>query len=140
MGIQRVSGMKYEFHEARYMRKTPTYDWEWFESHAPFKKILEKMCELHIEHEIQRIPTIAGCYVKNHHFKIKYNRAMLEKYFDTIKSTLLTTNICKKNKDVYEFVDEMECTTRNICALITHGCGCMKYNGGSFEWNDMSNN
>ena len=122
------------------MRNKPTYDWEWFESHSPFKNILEKMCELHIEHEIQRIPTIAGCWTTNHHFKIRYNRERFEKDFERIKEKILKTNICKYNKDVYDFVEELNCCTMSFYYLIMHGCGCYKYGGGSFEWDDMSGN
>jgi hypothetical protein len=120
------------------MRKKPTYDWEWFESHAPFKSTLEKMCDLQINHEVQRIPTIAGCWATNHHFKIKYNRQLFERDFELIKSKLLKTNICKNNKDVYEFVEEQTCCKRSFGNLIMYGCGCYKYRSGSFEWDDMS--
>ena len=120
------------------MRAKPTYTWEWFESHTPFKNILEKMCDLHIEHEIQHIPTVCGCYAINHHYKIKYNRALFEKYFDTIKDMLLHTNICKHNRDVYNFVEEQTCCKRSFGDLIMQGCGCYKYHSGSFEWDDMS--
>lgn len=122
------------------MRNKPTYDWEWFESHAPFKNILAKTCGLEIEHEIQRIPTIAGCYTINHHYKIKYNRPVFERDFDKIKSLLLKTNVCKKNQDVFDFVNELECDKRSISELVLWGCGCFKYHSGSFEWDDMSNN
>lgn len=120
------------------MRAKPAYDWEWFESHSPFKNILEKTCNLHIEHEVQRIPTIAGCWTTNHHYKIRYNRNMFEHDFDVIKQMLLNTNICKKNKDVYDFVTEQTCCKRSFCDLIMYGCGCYKYRSGSFEWNDGS--
>lgn len=119
------------------MRKTPTYDWEWFESHTPFKNILTKTCDLEIEHEIHRIPTIAGCYTINHHYKIKFNLPVFERDFEKIKKLLLNTNICKKNKDVFDFVNEKECSKRTMCDWILYGCGCMKYNGGSFEWDLM---
>ena len=122
------------------MRNKPTYDWEWFEAHAPFKKILEKMCMLKIEHEIQRIPTIVGCYAINHHYKIKYNRSIFERDFEKIKNLLLNTNICKKNKDVFDFVNEKECNKRTMSDWILYGCGCMKHHSGSFEWDDMSGN
>ena len=119
------------------MRKKPTYDWEWFESHAPFKNILEKMCGLKIEHELQRIPTVCGCYAINHHYKIKYNKKLFEDNFEAIKQALLKTNICKHNKDVYEFVNEKEFNNRTISDLVIYGCGCFKYHSGSFEWDDM---
>ena len=120
------------------MRAKPTYTWEWFESHEPFKKTLEKMCGLQIEHELQRIPTVAGCWTTNHHYKIKYNKALFERDFDIIKQALLKTNICKHNKDVYDFVEEQTCCKRSFGELIMAGCGCFKYNSGSFEWDDMS--
>lgn len=119
------------------MRKTPTYDWEWFESHTPFKNILAKTCDLEIKHEIQRIPTIAGCYTTNHHYKIKFNLPVFERDFEKIKRLLLNTNICKNNKDVFDFVNEKECSKRTVCNWILHGCGCMKYRSGSFEWDLM---
>lgn len=120
------------------MRKKPTYTWEWFESHTPFKKILENMCELHIDHEVQRIFTIAGNYVINHHFIITYNRKLFEDNFEAIKQALLKTNICKNNKDVYEFVSEKTFSNRTISDWVAHGCGLYKYHGGSFEWHDTS--
>jgi hypothetical protein len=127
-----------ESKEGEVMRTKPTYDWEWFESHSPFKKTLEKMCALEIEHELQRIPTVCGCYATNHHYKIKYNRALFERDFEKIKDLLLKTNVCKKNKDVFDFVNKLECDKRSMSELVLFGCGCMKYNSGSFEWDDMS--
>mgnify|MGYP003291793603 CR=1 FL=1 len=118
-------------------RKAPTYDWDWFESHTPFKSILERTCSLEIEKEVQKIPTIAGCYTTNNHYKIRYNQSVFERDFDNIKSLLLNTNICKKNKDVFDFVNEMDCSKRNACRLIMYGC--IKNVSGSFEWDDMSN-
>lgn len=116
------------------MRAKPDYTWEWFESHTPFKRILENTVELVIEHTIQRIPIIAGCYSVNHHFIITYNKELFEKNFEDIKQALLKTNICKYNKDVYRFVEEQTCSTRSFCNLITHGCGSYRFNSGSFEW------
>ena len=117
-------------------RKSPTYDWEWFESHAPFKSILTATCDLNIEKEIQKIPTIAGCYATNNHYKIRYNRPVFERDFEYIKSLLLKTNVCKRNKDVFDFVNEMDCSKRSACNLIMHGC--IRNVSGSFEWDDMS--
>ena len=119
------------------MRSKPSYTWEWFESHAPFKRILEKMCELNIKHEIHRIPTIAGCYAINHHYIISYNRKLFEDNFDAIKKAILKTNICKHNADVYDFVNEKTFSNRTISDLIIYGCGCYKYHSGSFEWHDV---
>ena len=122
------------------MRKKPTYDWEWFETHSPFKNILAKTCGLEIEHEIQRIPTICGCYAINHHYKIKYNHAVFERDFDAIKRQLLNTNICKKNEDVFNLVNKRECSKRTFSDFVTYGCICIKNKSCSFEWDDMSNN
>ena len=120
------------------MRAKPTYTWEWFESHTPFKNILEKMCDLKIEHEAQKIPTIAGCWTTNHHYIITYNKKLFEDNFETIKQALLKTNICKYNKDVYEFVNEKTFSNRTISDLVIQDCGCYKYHSGSFEWHDVS--
>lgn len=122
------------------MRKKPTYDWDWFESHTPFKSILEKMCELEIEHEIHKIP-VWMTYTINHHYKIRYNRSKFERDFNSIKAALLKTNICKKNPDVYEWVNERECNKRTFNDFIIDGCiGSRKNMCCSFEWNDMSDN
>ena len=51
---------------------------------------------------------------------------------------LLNTNVCKKNKDVYDFVNEMDCSKRNIAYLIIDGC--IKNVSGSFEWDYMTGN
>lgn len=119
-------------------RKAPTYDWDWFESHAPFKSILERTCDLEIEKEVQKIPTIAGGYTTNNHYKIRYNHPVFKRDFDKIKSLLLNTNICKKNKDVFDFVNEMDCSKRNAGYLIMYGC--IKNVSGSFEWDCMTDN
>ena len=113
------------------------YDWKWLESHAPFKRIFEKTCELEIEREAQRIPTIAGCHAIKNHYKIKYNHFTFEHDFERIKAMLLNTNICKHNRDVYDYGNSMEGTKDCACRLIIDGCivNC----SGSFEWNNISN-
>jgi hypothetical protein len=120
------------------LRKKPTYDWEWFENHTPFKSTLEKMCDLQIEHEIHRIPVWLGCYTINHHYKIKYNHLTFERDFTAIKAALLKTNICKSNADVYEFVNKRECSKRTFSDLVLDGCICRKNKSCSFEWDDGS--
>lgn len=120
------------------MRKKPTYDWEWFENHTPFKSTLEKMCDLQIEHEIHRIPVWLGCYTINHHYKIKYNHLTFERDFAAIKAALLKTNICKNNADVYEFVNKRECSKRTFSDLVLDGCICRKNKSCSFEWDEGS--
>lgn len=120
------------------MRKKPMYDWDWFESHTPFKSTLEKMCGLEIEHEIHKIPVWMS-YTVNHHYKIKYNHALFERDFAAIKAALLNTNICKNNADVYELVNKRECNKRTFSDFVTYGCiGSRKNKSCSFEWDDMS--
>ena len=119
------------------MRKAPTYDWEWFTSHIPFKSIFEKTCGLEIEKEVQKIPTIAGYYTTYNHYKIKYNHPVFERDFEKIKSLLLNTNVCKKNKDIFDYVIEKDCSKRSAGDLIMFGC--IKNVSGSFEWDCMSN-
>lgn len=120
------------------MRKKPTYTWEWFENHTPFKNVLEKMCDLQIEHEIHKIPVWMS-YTINHHYKIRYNHSIFERDFDKIKAALLKTNICKNNTDVYEWVNKRECNKRTFSDFVTYGCiGSGKNKSCSFEWDDMS--
>jgi hypothetical protein len=118
------------------MRNKPTYDWEWFENHTPFKSTLEKMCGLEIEHEIHKIP-VWFSYTINHHYKIKYNYAAFERNFAAIKAALLNTNICKNNADVYEFVNKRDCSQRTFGDLVLDGCICRKNKSCSFEWYDI---
>lgn len=112
--------------------KKPTYDWEWFQSKKPFKKILEDTCGLVIEKEVQRIPTVAGCYCINNHYRIKVNYERFASEFDSIKSRLLNTNVCKKNPDVFSYVNEKQCSVRTLCNIIQDGC--MADICGSYEW------
>ena len=114
------------------MRKAPTYDWDWFESHTPFKKILTETCGLEIEKEVHKTYVCAGIYQTNNHYKIKVNYPLFESNFDNIKNMLLKTNVCKKNKDVFDFVNKMECSKINLSSLIIDGC--MAIVSGSFEW------
>ena len=119
------------------MRKTPTYDWEWLQSHTPFKSILEKACDLEIEKEVLKIPTIAGYYTTSNHYTIKYNYSVFERDFEKIKSLLLNTNVCKKNNEIFDYVNEMDSSKRSAGMLII--TGCIKNASGSFEWDCMSN-
>lgn len=114
------------------MRKLPTYDWEWFESHTPFKKILTEICGLEIKKEVQKFHVFAGIYQTSNHYKIKINYSLFESNFDKIKNMILKTNACKKNKEIFDWINKMECSKRELCSLITDGC--MAIDGGSFEW------
>ena len=116
-------------------RKAPTYDWQWFQSHAPFKSILEKTCDLEIEKEVHKIPTIAGHYTTSNNYKIKYNHSLFERDFEKIKSLLLNTNVCKKNNKIFNYVNKMDNSKYSAGMLITRGC--IKNASGSFEWDDM---
>lgn len=116
------------------MRNKPTYDWEWFQSHTPFKNILAKTCDLEIEKEVHKIPTIAGYYTTNNHYKIKFNYPAFERNFEQIKNMLLNTNVCKNNKDVFDYVNKKDCSKRSASDLIIFGC--IKNVSGSFEWDD----
>ena len=117
------------------MRQKPTYDWKWFESKTPFKKILEKYCNLSIEKEIIEYPVFAfsGIYNTRNVYKITANRNAFTKHFNEIKSKLLSTNVCKHNVEIYNYVYNIKDSTMDFCHLITDGC--IKNAEGSFEWN-----
>ena len=114
------------------MRKSPTYDWEWFERHTPFKKILTETCGLEIKKEIYRIYVFAGIWQPTNYYRIKINYPLFEANFEKIKNLLLNTNVCKKNKDVFDYVNSIACSKRELCSLVHDGC--MKNPTGSFEW------
>lgn len=115
------------------MRKKPTYDWKWFESHTPFKKILAETCGLEIEKEVHKIPTIAGYYTTNNHYKIKVDYKKFENNFEEIKRRLLNTNVCKNNQEIFNYFNKKECNKRTLGDFVTRGC--IKNTSGSFEWN-----
>lgn len=114
------------------MRKQPTYDWEWFERHTPFKKILTETCGLEIEKEVQKFYVFAGIFSKRNHYKIKVNYPLFGSNFDKIKNLLLETNVCKRSKDVFDFVNKIECSKKDLGLLIIYGC--IAPVEGSFEW------
>lgn len=114
------------------MSKTPTYDWNWFKSHTPFKKILEETCELEIEKEYIPYHVFGNIWSKGIRYNIKLNYPMLQSNFKEIKRRLLNTRVCKHNKDVFDFVNKKECTKRDICALVMDGC--LSYDSASFTW------
>lgn len=47
------------------MRKAPTYDLEWLESHAPFKKTLEKMVSPGIDNTDYECLNSTDCFANN---------------------------------------------------------------------------
>lgn len=119
------------------MRKTPTYDWDWVESHAPFKKILEDTCELEIDTYKRKIPVIAGIFTYSNHYAIKFNFPMFEEKFEEVKQKLLKTNLCRKNKEVFDWINELECSKREVGHVIVDGC--IANVSGSFEWDWCDN-
>jgi hypothetical protein len=124
------------------MRKLPTYDWLWFETHTPFLKIMEKYCDLSIVKE--RVPYyVFGCKNYSNHYYIDYSLAKFINNIYDIKMELLKTNICKYNEDVRKRVEEIDTSwtyPENVkdikrCASFIIFDGCIKTTSGSFHWN-----
>jgi hypothetical protein len=57
---------------------------------------------------------------------------MFEEKFEEVKEKLLKTNICRKNQEIFEWINELECSKRTISMVITDGC--IANVSGSFEW------
>lgn len=114
------------------MRSKPNYDWEWFNSRAPFKKVFEDICNLKIKKEIHEIPIFMNFKHKQNHYIINVSYELFVSEFDRLKDELLHTNICKNCTDIYEMVNEMKCDKSSLCDLIIEGCipNCE----GTFEW------
>lgn len=122
------------------MRRTPTYDWEWFEKHAPFKNILEETCDLEITKYIKKKSVIAGNWTFWNHYVIKFNFSTFTEKFEEVKEKLLKTNICRKNKEIFDWINRLKCSKHDISMVIIDGC--IANASGSFEWNwdeDKSN-
>lgn len=114
------------------MQKTPSYDWEWFRSHAPFRKIFEELCELEIEKEVIPYRVIGNIWSKGLKYNIKLNYPMLQDNFAEIKKRILNTRICKHNKKIFDWISELECSKGKISEVITRGC--LIYESASFSW------
>lgn len=114
------------------MRKTPTYDWEWFNSHTPFKKILEETCELEIEKEVIPYRVFGNIWSKRIHYNIKLDYLMLKNNFKEIKRRILNTRVCKYNKEIFDYVNKMDGSKKDASNLVTRGC--MSYSSASFSW------
>lgn len=114
------------------MRNKPNYDWGWFNSRAPFKKIFEEICNLKVKKEIHYLPVYGNIKQRRNYYVINVNYNSFVSEFDRIKDRLLHTNICKNCAEVYEMVSEMECDKTSLCELIIEGCipNCE----GTFEW------
>ena len=114
------------------MRKTPTYDWDWFNLHTPFKKIFEETCEFEVDKEVIPYRVFGNIWSTRNHYNIKVNYPMFQSNFVEIKKRILNTRVCKHNQEIFDWINEMECTKRNACELITDGCMAQAY--GSFTW------
>lgn len=114
------------------MRKIPEYNWAWLRTHAPFKKIFEETCELEVEKENIPYRVIGNIRSVRIRYNIKLNYNMLKNNFSEIKSRLLATRICKHNKKVYDWINQLECTKGQVCEVITRGC--LVYDSASFQW------
>jgi hypothetical protein len=114
------------------MRKRPTYDWDWFESHTPFKKILEETCGLEIELENIPYQVFGNIWSTRKHYNIKCSYQMWQDNFENIKKQILNTRVCKHNKEIFDSVNEMDCSKKSISDLILDGC--ISNVSGSFKW------
>lgn len=114
------------------MKKTPTYDWAWFESHTPFKKILEETCGLEIEKEAVPYRVFGNIWSTRNQYNIKLNYPALQDSFEQIKKRLLNTRVCKHNKEIFDYVNKMTSSKKDVSYLILDGC--MSYGSGSFKW------
>lgn len=115
------------------MRKVPTYDWDWFISHAPFKKILTEYCDLSVKKEVEKFYICCGIYDAYNHYEIAANLKKFQDNIEEIKIKLLNTNVCKKNKEIFDYVNKLEGSKSELCSLIMDGCiaNCE----GRFAWN-----
>lgn len=110
------------------MRKIPAYDWVWFETHTPFKKIFEETCGLVIEKEV-----FGNAWSRRIHYHIKLNYLMLQNNFEEIKRRILNTRVCKHNKEIFDYVNEMECSKMDVSSLIVDGCTASR-GSATFSW------
>ena len=114
------------------IRKHSNYDWEWFESKAPFKKIMAEECDLQIVKKIHYSYVICGNIISDNKYFIKVDYQVFKNNFHKIKRRLLNTNICRKNIDVKEFVENIKCNKSDLCDLIM--TACIKNASGIFQW------
>lgn len=112
--------------------KSPTYDWDWFDNHMPFKPILEKYCDLEIEKEYIPYRVFGSVWSKRIHYNIVVDYNKFSDNFVLIISDILDTRVCKNNEEVFNFVKEISCDKRGLSKLILDGC--IAKAEGSFEW------
>ena len=115
------------------MRKAPAYDWDWFISHAPFKKILTEYCDLSVKKDTEKVAVCCGVWDISNKYNVTVSLKKFENNFEEIKAKLLNTNVCKKDKEVYDYVNDMKCEKYDLCCLIMDGCivNCE----GRLSWN-----
>ena len=119
------------------MRKKPTYDVDWVYSHTPFNKILEETCDLKIEKIKRRKPVLPGIFTYWNHYIIQFNFPLFKERFEEIKKQLLNTNLCRNNKEYFDWINELNCLTSEVCHVIIDGC--IANPKGTFEWDWCDN-
>lgn len=119
------------------MRKKPTYDVDWVYSHTPFKKILTETCDLKIEKTKRRKFVLPGIPIYRNHYIIQFNFPLFKERFEEIKKRLLNTNLCRNNKECFDWINELQCSTSNVCGVVIDGC--IANPEGSFEWDWCDN-
>lgn len=119
------------------MRKKPIYDLDWVYSHTPFKKILTETCDLKIEKIKREKPVLSGVFTYWNHYIIQFNFPLFKKRFEEIKKRLLNTNLCRNNKEYFDWINELNCSTSEVCHVIIDGC--IANPEGTFEWDWCDN-
>ena len=113
------------------MRNKPVYDWDWLESHTPFKKILEEECGFKVERKV--IDKQAGnIRYKDNRFIIEVSLGSYINNFSKIKERLLNTRVCKNNPDIYAYTAMVLPNKRGLQDLIIT-C-CIKNCRGDLRW------
>lgn len=54
-----------------------------------------------------------------------------------IQKKLLNTNLCRNNKKYFDWINELDCSTSDVCRVIIDGC--IANASGSFEWDWCDN-
>lgn len=91
-------------------------------THTPFKKILTETCDLKIEKSKIQNPEAQGLYMSWHNYMIRFNFPRFKERFEEIKKQLLNTNLCRNNKEYFDWINELGCSTSEVCHVIIDGC------------------
>nr|DAZ83357.1 MAG TPA: hypothetical protein [Caudoviricetes sp.] len=89
-------------------------------------------CDLQIVKKIHYYYVICGNLISDNKYFIKVDYQVFKNNFHKIKRRLLNTNICRKNIDVKEFVEDIKCNKSDLCDLIM--TSCIKNASGIFQW------